>query len=324
MHGRIDEPVLVGGVELAPVKRTSESNVERIPGKISSDEEVTFDDKNVPAPTRLDEGKPSCDFIHNIKQWSVTLVLLVGLITTWLLYSGVSSLFDVWQQHPWVGGGLTLLSVTLLFHASTMVTTEYRSLQAVDILSLRKDEIIQAKNNDELNDVRKALVPVILQLGENNPELISAFEERVNRNQKSTSCCDYLESFNEKVVIPLDGRVNDLIKRESMGAALSTAMLPHPALDALFVFWRSVKLNRTIASIYGLETTNLAAIKLSKHALSAVIAASSAAVSEQVANTFITGVLNTITEKAMQGTTNGVRMYRLGKQIQAICRPVEL
>lgn len=327
MTGRVSESVVMTGMPLSFVETSPETTKKNQPGKLNPDVGVDFvadsSALNFPPPSLVpvNTKSPLREMTENFIQWRMSIILLAGLIIAWLFYSGMSALLAAWYQNPLIGGGFTLLSCVLILQVSIVVRNEYLSLQAIDILSLSKDEIAKAKEKNDIEDLRKALAPIIFQLNKTEHELISKFENTIC-SERSISCNFYLDAFNTIVIQPLDSKVNTLIKGETLGVALGTAMLPHPVLDALFVFWRSVKLNRSVASAYGLKATNLAAIKLSKHALSAVLAAGTAVVTEEVAKSFVAQLLGKLVEKSTQGAMNGMRMYRLGKQIQNICRPI--
>ena len=134
---------------------------------------------------------------------------------------------------------------------------------------------------------------------------------------------DYLKQFDNIVLTQLDQQVDSVIKASVLTGSVVVAVLPHPALDAVAVLWRAKILIFKIGQIYGLEPTGLSSLRLVKHA---IVSAMLAAVTEKSGEVIIEQMALNTFQKTFKPVTEGavtaIRLYRLGKITQKVCRPI--
>jgi uncharacterized membrane protein YcjF (UPF0283 family) len=120
----------------------------------------------------------------------------------------------------------------------------------------------------------------------------------------------------------LDKEVDAQIRHAVMVGGAAVAVIPHPALDALFILWRGQNLVRKIGIIYGLEPTGLSSWRLLKHV---IVSAFIAATVEEFGEIALEQITQEVFAKALkpvaEGSITALRLYRLGRLAKRACRP---
>lgn len=100
-------------------------------------------------------------------------------------------------------------------------------------------------------------------------------------------------------------------------------VVPHPALDAVILLWRSRSMVSAIANVYGVETSTLSSLRLFKQALVTVgiVAGIEGITQEQLLQEGSNELQTRIASIGSQGAITVLRTYKLGRLTMFACRP---
>jgi putative membrane protein len=129
--------------------------------------------------------------------------------------------------------------------------------------------------------------------------------------------------FHDTVLAPLDERAFASIARASRGAALGVSVSPLALLDAALVLWRSVRMVREIAEIYGLRPGLAGSIVLMRHLLMSGLYTVGVDILGNVWLEHLGGRLTSfVSTRLAEGVVAAVRVARLGLLAMEACRPL--
>jgi Domain of unknown function (DUF697) len=161
----------------------------------------------------------------------------------------------------------------LLVWGMTTAVVEYarvrRSLlsEPLDVPSLQHDVGV---NWDTLRSLRGQLEKELSHLGVGLPPADLA-ELQAVRSELGTWPTDntrqWLLRYDRELLMIIDRVVADCIRREVANIAILTALSPRRGFDFLFVFWRQLRLVRSVAVFYGWRPGLLGTFTLVRHVL---------------------------------------------------------
>lgn len=129
--------------------------------------------------------------------------------------------------------------------------------------------------------------------------------------------------FHDTVLVPLDERAYAAIARAARGAALGVSVSPLALLDAALILWRSVRMVREIAEIYGLRPGLAGSFVLMRHLLMSGLYAVSVDILGNVWVEHLGGkVTSLVSTRLAEGVVAAVRVSRLGLLALEACRPL--
>ncbi len=251
--------------------------------------------------------------------WRSFIYFMLALAASALAYTGLS-LWRLWQEHWLLASGLTLLFLLAFFYLLRAAWSEYQASRRLDELEQRRQLLVSAKANDDQQQFMQAIAPLLEQLKQRNPEAYSQYRELLPSRE---SVAAKLQLAENTWLGQQDKQVDSLIQQETMVVAAAVAIIPHPVFDGLLVLWRSQRLIRRIASIYGLQPTGFSSWRMLRLVLfNTLVAASVETASELMAEQLGYGVVESATGKGVvQGAVMMQRMRRLGQQARLVCRP---
>ena len=256
--------------------------------------------------------------------WGLVFWVLSINVFIWLFYEVTLAIIGAWHQSIWIGLLLTVMTCIFLVVLGLAGRREYKAFKSIDTLADRHAQMHTALASDNLTALREALEPTLNNLRQGYSSRVAEFEEAA-KNRETAS--DYLEQFENMVLIQLDKEANAAIKRSALLGGSVVAIVPHPALDAAVALWRATALIRKIGKIYGLEPTGLSSLRLLKHSIASAIIAAGTEVAvdlavEQVGQDMVDQVSSNMGKGAAGGVVTAWRLYRLGNYAQKLCRPV--
>ena len=291
----------------------------RTPGKVNAPTEPAEDVEELDG----EDGASVLPELTESSPWKVFFVLLVITFLVWLLSEIVVSLVSAYrEQVVWIWVPMAIASAALIAAFAWGVRREYKALRSVDALAEREKKVQSMIESNDLIGLQQVLEPTLANLRRRYPGILREFEAAASERESSK---DYMSQFDNIVLAELDKEVKKVIKSCVLTGSMAVAVSPHPALDSFFVLWRAKVLIRSVGEIYGLQPTGFSAYKLMKHA---VTSAMIAAAMEQSGEIVLTHAAENIALKAFkpvtEGATAAVRLYRLGRITQQICRPVPM
>jgi len=286
----------------------------RDPGPVTEPAEPVSE----PAPGPATDAEFPRVFIES-SPWKIVFLLVVSAGAIWLLAETAISLYAVYSYSVYLGIPLIGLAVLVIGATGWAGRREYRALKCIDRLEERDEKIRAALETNDLKSFSRTLEPVLANIQKRQPGLVGDYRAAT---ESSESVKDSLSQFENIVLGQLDTEVDSLIKHSVMIGGAAVTVIPHPALDAVFILWRGQMLVRKIGIIYGLEATGLSSWRLLKHVIvSAFVAATveefGGLALEQITHQAFAKALNPVAE----GSVTALRLYRLGKLAQRACRP---
>jgi putative membrane protein len=253
--------------------------------------------------------------------WTSVFWLLIASTAFWGIGTATLTLVELWHQQILLAAPLALAGLILLVLLAHALYVEWQAVRMVDSLDLRREMVESAIRSGDLKSLRATLEPTLANLQSRYPNLIAEFSATACSR---TQCPDYLELFENLVLSRLDKEAQALINRSSVTIGVAVAVSPHPALDALVVMWRAMAMTRKLAAIYGLSPTGYSSWRLMRHTLgSAMLAAGMETLTTLAIDQTERGIAERIGKYLSEGAVIIVRIRRLGRLTQKICRPLE-
>ena len=132
-----------------------------------------------------------------------------------------------------------------------------------------------------------------------------------------------LQLFERIVLRPLDELAYGAIRRAARDTAVGASISPVGGLDAAIVLWRSMRMVREIAEIYGLRPTRLSLFALVRRMIvTAAFSVTTDMVGDIVGAHLGGRVAGLVSGKLAEGIYAGVRTGRLGILAIEQCRPL--
>lgn len=215
------------------------------------------------------------------------------------------------QQHPIWTGLLTLSTVGFLLVLLWVIYQERRCYLSLHRVETQTSLIAQALQQDD----RTALIAYLRQ---RTPSQHSALAWQLHQQfwlsvQAHHSSSDLWQMYRQMVLNPLEARAQVLIQQATLQGAAISLLSPNALIHSGILLWRSMKLVRDIASVYGFALGmygNGHLLRLSiQHAViqqgaDFVLEAGWQQLSEQL--------LTKLAEKGAQAATTGFLLRRLG------------
>lgn len=251
--------------------------------------------------------------------WKIVFALVASAGTIWLLVEAAISLIAVYNYSIFLAIPAIILALLVLVSIGWAGHREYLALKSIDRLEERDEKIKNALETNDLNDFSNILAPILGNIHKRQPDLVREYRAAI---ESSGSVADSLNQFENIVLGQLDKEVDSIIKNTVMVGGAAVAVIPHPALDALFVLWRGQNLVRKIGIIYGLEPTGLSSWRLLKYVITSAFIAASAEefgeiALEQITHQAFARALKPVAE----GSITALRLFRLGQLTKRACRP---
>lgn len=296
---------------------SSPEQMDRKPGKVTDPSEPlgpATDTEEPLTPIVLSEIDPPPR-----SAWFSVFWLLLACIAFWGIGSATLNLVELWHRHTMLAAPLGLASVVLVGLLIRAMWLEWLAMRDVDALADRRKALVAALERDDIDALKLALRPTLDKLKVRDLKLIEEFEEAV---VDSTDCADYLRTFENIVLQPLDEKAKEVVRNGSIATATAVAIVPHPAFDAVVVLWRALVMTRRIGSIYGLRPGGLSSWRLLSHSLkSALLAAGMDTITTILADASASTMARMLKPLA-EGGVIGVRIFHLGRLTVDMCRPV--
>lgn len=129
--------------------------------------------------------------------------------------------------------------------------------------------------------------------------------------------------FSRQVLNPLDEQAYRLVMKRSNETALMVMLSPAPALSTLLTLWRSLRMIRDVATLYGGRPGLIGSTALISTVIHNLIYADvSEMLAESVAETFGGSLVSVLSAQLAQGVGSSVMTARVGLYAMNACRPL--
>ncbi|WP_417594261.1 YcjF family protein [Oceanospirillum sp.] len=245
---------------------------------------------------------------------------VIAVVAVLLLLILTNELVSLWQSH-WLLGALgSGVLVVVLLGVINVWRQERRSTEEIKRLKAEQDAVQQTLKNKDLPALKATLTPWLERQSKAAPQLIQRFKDAA---VERTTTEEYWQLYQLMVLRELDQQAEKIIRHYTLTTGTAVMVIPHAGLDTLVVLWRSRTMTREIASVYGLQTTSLSAIRLFRQALVTVmvVAGVEALAQEKLLSEGSDELMNRILGGVSQSLITARRTYKLGRMIQLACRP---
>ena len=136
---------------------------------------------------------------------------------------------------------------------------------------------------------------------------------------------ELLDLFELRVLSKADAQASQQIHQAAADAAMAVAISPFALADILLVLWRTSKLLRQMAEIYGASLGQLRSLILIKRLFAALLWAGSSELALDLGSDVLGAELTSkLSMRAGQGLIAGLLVARLGLAAQQLLRPLPL
>ena len=145
------------------------------------------------------------------------------------------------------------------------------------------------------------------------------------QKQPEHSDQELLDLFELRVLSKADAQASQQIHQAAADAAMAVAISPFALADMLLVLWRTSKLLRQMAEIYGASLGQLRSLILIKRLFAALLWAGSSELALDLGSDLLGAELTSkLSMRSGQGLIAGLLVARLGLAAQQLLRPLPL
>lgn len=229
---------------------------------------------------------------------------------------------DVFARSPWLGAVASGLFGAVVVALAGFAGGEYRNLMRLRSAQHIREQghlLMRAGGAFEGHGFIKDLVRLTAS-GSSGRELCEQYRDAVADTHDDREA---MQLFERIVLRPLDQAAYAVVRRAARDTAIGASVSPVAGLDAAIVLWRSMRMVREVAEVYGLRPTRLSVLALIRRMFMTATFAVTADVVGDVVGAHLGGRLaGLVSGKLAEGVFAGVRTARLGLLAIEQCRPL--
>ncbi|KKO44177.1 hypothetical protein WG68_17120 [Arsukibacterium ikkense] len=251
--------------------------------------------------------------------WLALLSLLLLAGWQWL-----DALLASWQVSWFKGSLFSLFSAALFAVFFWLCWREWRlwrRLQQNRHWQRSAERIAQSVQYGEAD----ALCLDIMQQLPDSPAAQLNVKQWQSAAQPQHSDLEKLQLLDKLVLAPLDTQAKAIVWRAGTDTSLAVAVIPFALIDMLMVVWRSSRMVRQLAVLYGAPVGQLRSLVMLKRALAAILWAGGSELALDMASDVMSSELTAkLSARAGQGVIAGLLVARLGNMAMQQLRPLPL
>ena len=256
-------------------------------------------------------------------RWGVAL----GISTLLLVAGAIVIDAELWldglfTRSAWLGTAAAALFGSVVVALVGFVGGEYRNLLRLRSAQAIREQgyrLSQASGRFE----GRGFMNDLLRLTSGNPAGRALCEQYRDAIADTHDDREAMELFERVVLRPLDEAAYAAVRRAARDTAIGASVSPVAGIDALIVLWRSLRMVREVAQVYGLRPTRLSVLALVRRMFVTATFAVTADVVGDVLGAHLGGRLaGLLSGKLAEGVYAGVRTARLGLIAVEQCRPL--
>ncbi len=249
--------------------------------------------------------------------WLACCSLVVLACWQWL-----DAIVASWQQNPVKGAIFSVLSAAVMGVACWLLWREWRlwrRLQQNKQWQRSAERIAQSVQYGEADALCQ---DIIQQLPATATGQVSA-QQWQNAALPQHSDLEKLQLLDKLVLQPLDTQAKALVWRAGTDTSLAVAVIPFALIDMLMVVWRSSRMLRELAALYGAPVGQLRSLLMLKRVLAAILWAGGSELALDMAADVMSSELTAkLSARAGQGVIAGLLVARLGNMAMQQLRPL--
>jgi putative membrane protein len=256
-------------------------------------------------------------------RWGIALaVSLAALISGVIVIDAALWLSDLFERSAWLGVVGTLLIGGVSVALAGFIGGEYRNLMRLRTAQSIREQgyhLAEASNRFEGHGFMSDLVRLTAS-SRAGRVLCEHYRDAIADTHDDREA---MQLFERIVLRPLDEIAYAAVRRAARDTAIGASVSPVAGVDALIVLWRSMRMVREVAEVYGLRPTRLSVLALIRRMFVTATFAVTADVVGDVLGAHVGGRLaGLVSGKLAEGVFAGVRTARLGLLAIEQCRPL--
>lgn len=297
-HSAADEPVIV-----SPLQQR---------------QQFTAEDFTMESAVSVPEKPIRSRFLSRIACLALGLLILMSVLQwgIWLQQS--------WQDTiimAWINTAFSLVVCVLL---TVVGVREWHLWRRLRLNQQWQQQAARIANSVQFGEA-SALCEQILHAMPENDALKQVATQWRSAITAEHSDQEQLQLFDTIVLRDLDKQAQHIIRRASTDTSLAVAVSPFALADMVLVVWRSSRMLRALATLYGAPVGQLRSLAMLKRALSALLWAGSSELALDMASDVVGSELTAkLSARAGQGIIAGLLVGRLGVLAQQQLRPLPL
>lgn len=261
------------------------------------------------------------------RAFRVFLAAATGFVLSVLAIEAVSYTLALFERDAVLGGLLGALAAVVfgsgLVAAGSEVVALRRQLRALGEVAELRDEAARILDAPVNGGEGGMLAARIVALYEGRPEAgegIARFKTTVTAAHADR---EVLSLLTREVLQPLDRQAYRVVSRAARDAGIGVLLSPAGLLDAVLVIWRTSRMIRDVALVYGLRPSRIGRFALTRRVLeNAAMAGAVEYLGDLLTAHIGAGVAGKVSSKVGQGAFTALRTARLGLIAIEACRPV--
>ncbi len=249
---------------------------------------------------------------------SFTLVAVV-IVAAWQWGHAVQL---AWQESPLYGAVLSVISVAMLVLLSALLWREIKLWRRLARNRQWQHSAERIRHSVQYGEAGR-LCQAVAQSLPSTPATAAALQQYQGAVKDEHSDEEQLQLFEHFVLAQLDKQAQQLVYRAATDTSLAVAISPFALADMLLVIWRSSRLVRELAQLYGGAIGQLRSMLLLKRLLAALLWAGGSEIALDMASDVLGSELTAkLSARAGQGIIAGLLVARLGNLAQQQLRPL--
>jgi putative membrane protein len=248
-------------------------------------------------------------------------LIAIALMSVW---QWLLALQHSWQQ-SWIEGGvLALITTSVLVLFSMLLWREIKLWRRLARNRRWQDSARRIRHSVQFGEAG-ALCQAVAQSLPVSAATSAALSRWHTAVKEQHSDEEQLQLFEHFVLAELDKQAQQLINRAAADTSLAVAISPFALADMLLVLWRSSRLVRELAQLYGGAIGQLRSMVLLKRLLAALLWAGGSELALDMASDVMSSELTAkLSARAGQGIIAGLLVARLGNLAQQQLRPLPM
>lgn len=250
---------------------------------------------------------------------SAATLLVIVLLSVW---QWGLMLQHSWQQSVLQGGLLSLVTVAVLVLLSSLVWREVKLWRRLARNRQWQQSAQRIRHSVQFGEAQKLCQAVAASLPV-TPDISVAISQWQAAVKDEHSDEEQLALFEHFVLTVLDKQAQQIIYRAATDTSMAVAISPFALADMILVLWRSSRLVRELAQLYGGAIGQLRSMVLLKQLFAALLWAGGSELALDMASDVIGSELTAkLSARAGQGVIAGLLVARLGNLAQQQLRPL--
>ena len=270
-------------------------------------------------PAAPDDIKPA---VKKSSWWWRLLTVTFLLVVVLAGWQWGVTVKQSWQHSVLYGGLVTAVSLALLLLLVALVWRELKLWRRLARNRQWQHSAERIRNSVQYGEAGKLCLAVAASLP-SEPAITAAVKQWQAALKDEHSDEEQLQLFDRFVLAHLDARAQQLIYRAATDTSMAVAVVPFALADMLLVLWRSSRLLRELAQLYGGAIGQLRSLVLLKRLFTALLWAGGSELALDMASDVIGSELTAkLSARAGQGVIAGLLVARLGNLAQQQLRPL--